>query len=560
MPDAERRRLLTALCDALAATASGDFEAVADWATEAGHVLRASVAAERAAEKAEAVLAFDRAARLYERSLQGRPAEDVARLQRRRAAALAGAGRGKQSAAIYLGLASTAATREEAVPLRLKAAEQLLYSGHVDAGIAVLSEVLAALGEPLPKSEELTKAGAVVSRVRVELHGLQWKVKPKEEWESAALLRTDAYWAAAKGFSLVDPVRGARFQLTHFRHALDCGDPYRIARALALEAGFHALMGQGHADDCRRCLELLAQVLKDHPNDHAEGLSAMMAGCAELGTGRLRESARHFEYAVRLFEEKCPDMTWEISSSMQYLAYALQNTGDYEQVRQRMDEVREWARARGDTYALTNFRVRVGGVVRLMEDNPHGALNEIGAALQGFSKSGYFAQHLWGYLAEIAALLYQGRVAEAVAREKAEWPKIRDSGMLRIQLTRVLVGYVRGQVTLLDPLLPSVETTKLARLLEGEGLGWASGLARLLHGGAAARDGQTAKALEHLDEGARLLDEAGAATHAVAARRAAGQLRGALVQSDEADEWLRSRGVKKPELFARAFFSLPLSA
>jgi len=553
IPEDEQKRLLAALADALATSPKADFESVADWAAGAGQVLRASVALEHAAEGAEKVLAFERAAKLYERALSGRPAEEVARLQKRRAAALASSGHGKQAAAIYLQLASTS-ERTEALALRQLAAEQLLYCGHVDAGVAVMSEVLAALGEPMPRTQTLQRVWAVVSRMRVELHGLKFDIKPREAWESAALQRTDAYWAAAKGFSLVDPVRGTTFQFTHFRHALDCGDPYRIARALALEAGFHALMGVRHQKACHQALTLLAGVLRDHPNDHAEGLSELMAGSAALGLGRFTEARRHFEYAVGIFEEKCPGMTWEISSSLQYLAYALTNLGEYEQVVGWMNEVREWAQARGDTYALTNFRVRVGPMVRLMLDDAGAAKNEIGAALQEFSRAGYYTQHLWGYFGTIAALLYEGRDAEAVEREQAEWPKIRGSGMMRIQFTRVLVGYVRGQLTALNPAAPVTAITRLARLLEGEGIPWANGLARLLHAAAAVRGGQVALALEHLDEGARLLEETGARTHAVAARRAAAELRGL---PGDADGWLTSRGVRRPDRFARAFFALP---
>ncbi len=553
IPDDERKRLLIALADALATSSKADFESVADWAEEAGQALRASLALERAAEGAEKVLAFDRAAKLYERAIAGRPVADVEGLQKRRAAALASAGHGKQSAAIYLQLASTA-QRPDALALRQLAAEQLLYCGHVDAGIAVMSEVLAALGEPMPKNETLQRAWAVVARMRVELHGLKFQVKPREAWDPAALQRTDAYWAAAKGFSLVDPVRGTTFQFTHFRYALDCGDPYRIARALALEAGFHALMGIRHQAACHQALKLLAGVLKDHPNDHAEGLSELMAGSTELGIGRFGEARAHFEYAVGIFEEKCPGMTWEISSALQYLAYALTNLGEYERVTGWMNEVREWAHARGDTYALTNFRVRVGPMVKLMGDDPAGARNEIGAALQEFSGAGYYTQHLWGHLGTTAALLYEGRDAEAAEREQAEWPKIRGSGMMRIQFTRVLVGYQRGLVTALTPRAPNTAVTRLARLLEGEGIAWATGLARLLHGAAAVRGGQVALALEHLDEGAKLLESTGALTHAVAARRAAAELRGL---PGDADAWLSSRGVRRPDRFARAFFALP---
>jgi hypothetical protein len=53
----------------------------------------------------------------------------------------------------------------------------------------------------------------------------------------------------------------------------------------------------------------------------------------------------------------------------------------------------------------------------------------------------------------------------------------------------------------------------------------------------------------------RLLEQVGDLTHAMAARRAASELRGAL--SEEADAWFKKRGVKRPDRFAAAFFALP---
>jgi len=64
------KRLLMTLADALSATARGDFEAVADWALEAGDVLRSSLAAERA-ETRRATCSRSTRARLYERAMAG---------------------------------------------------------------------------------------------------------------------------------------------------------------------------------------------------------------------------------------------------------------------------------------------------------------------------------------------------------------------------------------------------------------------------------------------------------------------------------------------------------
>ena len=60
---------------------------------------------------------------------------------------------------------------------------------------------------------------------------------------SAAGLSETTCWSAATGLALVDPLRGANFQTRHLLLALQAGEPYRVARALALEVGYTAVAG-----------------------------------------------------------------------------------------------------------------------------------------------------------------------------------------------------------------------------------------------------------------------------------------------------------------------------
>src|SRR6185312_9219688 len=90
--------------------------------------------ARRAAELAAEKLAFDRAAALYELALGLVSAESRQPLVVRYAEALASAGRGVEAGRAFR-QAADGETGDEAVRLRIRAAQQFLRSGHVDDGV-----------------------------------------------------------------------------------------------------------------------------------------------------------------------------------------------------------------------------------------------------------------------------------------------------------------------------------------------------------------------------------------------------------------------------------------
>ena len=62
------------------------------------------------------------------------------------------------------------------------------------------------------------------------------------------MARIDATWSVAVALGTVDTVRGADFQTRNLILALKAGEPYRIARALTMEAAYVATAGgPGHA-------------------------------------------------------------------------------------------------------------------------------------------------------------------------------------------------------------------------------------------------------------------------------------------------------------------------
>jgi hypothetical protein len=560
-----RKQMLFQLASALESSGRADPETLADWWAQAGDSERAWRAATAAAEHATTVLAFERAVRLYETAIAAAPAAQQSKLQQARADALAGAGRGKEAADAYLQLAraevaSTRASADErkaserrSLELRQRAAEQLLTSGRLDEGIAVLDGVMGELGEKPPSSPMMAKASAVYARLKVRMRGLKFNLRAEKDVDLELLARVDAYWAAAKGFSIVDPVRGIAYQFTHLRLALDSGEPYRVARALALEAGYHALQGASNQVQCRETLTRLRELLTEHPNAHGEGLAALMAGCEAIGTGRFAEGRVLHERAASIFREKCPGMTWELTSSLQYLVMSLGYLGEFAEVRRLVREVCESAAARNDVYAMTNFRVRAMPLVHLMDDAPDLVDREVTDALVHFSRGGYFIQHFWGLHGRVLSALYRGGGAQGRLTFDSDSRAVKESGLMRIQIVRVLWLWLDG-VTALAADHPEV-ARKTVKLLEAEGLAWSQGLASLLWAALAHRDGESARAQSLLSTGANQLEALGVGMYAAAARR---WLAGLAPEAERkeaieaADLWFSQRGVKRPAAFAMA--------
>ena len=69
---------------------------------------------------------------------------------------------------------------DDALELKRRAAEQLLLSGHIDDGKALLGEVLRAVGLSLPRSPRAALVSLVWERARLKLRGLGFRERKDE--------------------------------------------------------------------------------------------------------------------------------------------------------------------------------------------------------------------------------------------------------------------------------------------------------------------------------------------------------------------------------------------
>ena len=199
------------------------------------------------------------------------------RLRAALAEALANAGRGAEAAREYLA-ACEGATVAEALELRRRAAMQFLISGHIDQGLDALRDVLAAIGMTLPRTPRRALASLLWRRALLRLRGLGFRPRDTSEVAAADLTRIDVCWSAGVGLSNVDWIRGADFQARGLLLALRAGEPYRVARALAVEAAQAATAGRPARRRTARLLDRAESLARGSGRPYALGMVALARG------------------------------------------------------------------------------------------------------------------------------------------------------------------------------------------------------------------------------------------------------------------------------------------
>jgi hypothetical protein len=543
---------------ALESTRQADPESLAVHWREAGELSKAADYATRAADKATRALAFDRAAQLYQLCLDlaSSSVPQTRQLRVRLGDALANAGRGAEAAHAYL-LAAGESDAIDAIDLRRRAAEQLLRSGHVDEGLKVLRDVLNSVGMKLAPTPLRALNSLVLRRAQIRLRGLRFRLRQRSQISPDELTRIDICWSAAAGLGMIDTIRGADFQTLNLLLALRAGEPYRIARAFAMEAAFSSTAGTKGGDRSEKLLLEARHLAEQIDDPHAIGLVMLVEGVASFQLGRWRRARDLITRAEAIFRERCTGVAWELASGHVFRLGALYYLGEYAELAQSVPALILEAEARGDLYATTNLRLTHMNAAWLVGDDAAGARREAALAMQRWSARGYLAQHYYNLFAETNTDLYSGDGEAAWQRICREWPALKHSLFLRVQVVRVEALHLRARAALgaaehdgpeREELLREAEED--ARQLEREEQPSASALATLVRAGVASGRGQEALALHLLVEAARALEACDMRSFAAAARYRAGRILGGdegRGRVDEALTWLRSERVKKAE-------------
>ena len=558
---------------ALALEASGraDPEALAFHFHEAGDFEHEAHFVIQAASQASDALAFDRAARLYRAALD---LEDHAPLPRRELLvklgdALANAGRGAEAAHAYLD-AAPGAQAAESLELRRRAAEQQLISGRIDDGLETVRQVLASIGMRMPESRTGILLSLLWRRLRLRLRGLSYTERDPSQLSPDQLIRIDTCRSVAIGLSNVYPIRGMDFATRHLLLALAAGEPYRVARGLAIEAGFSAVDGTRTrartAGLIQEALTLAERV--DEPS--ALALAHLAAATAAYLEGDGARACESFDRAEEILRTRCTGVTWEVDTLQIYKFRLLVFLGQLDTLFEQVPAAIKDNMERGDIYAESGLRSHVVWLLRLAAGRPEEALEEIRLARERWSQHGFHVNHFLQLVGRVEISLYRGD-GDAWPHLEAAWPELVRSQLLRVQVTRSEALHLRCRAALAAlcssespaagvPAAGASEGRKLRgvatrtlRRLEKQVHPWAKPFARLIRAGLASLDGKRSEALDHLVAAAAGFDALRMALYAAAARRRRGQLLGAPDGTrfiDDADAWMRGQGIERPDRFA----------
>jgi hypothetical protein len=145
-------------------------------------------------------------------------------------------------------------------------------------------------------------------------------------------------------------VTAAAFQARNLLLSLRAGEPYRVVRALALEAISCALEGTRRQ---QRVTALLAAGAADRDEDagaHALGMVALADGIAALSCGRWQEGEAALSSAETTFRTGCVGVIWELATLHHFRVWTFAFRGAYAEMMSYGHRVLDESRQRNDLY------------------------------------------------------------------------------------------------------------------------------------------------------------------------------------------------------------------
>jgi eukaryotic-like serine/threonine-protein kinase len=470
-----------------------------------------------AADAAADAMAFDRAAEYYRQALNlQRPAgAESAALRAKRGRALANAGRGWEAAEEYRA-AREGADEATALELERLAGYQYCISGHVEEGRLALGEALVRVGETMPATPRQAIWPLVRDRARLRLRGTIASERDPARVSPLAMARIDAVWSVATGLSQIDLVTAAAFQARNLLLSLRAGEPYRVVRALALEAISCALEGTRRHQRVTALLTAARQIATRMQEPHALGMVALADGIAALSCGRWHEGEAALSSAETTFRTGCVGVIWELATLHHFRVWTLAFRGAYAEMMSYGHRVLDESRERNDLYTPATIGMFVEPIGRLLADDPDGSRHALEEVARRWTHRGLSLQRVMEHMQSTFIDLYAGDGKRAWDRVNQWWPELRAAHLLRLEQMRIQMFHIRANCAIQaalatgsDRLLESAR--KDAHRIARERAPWAEPEAKTIlaalaarrgdRSGAAVLLGQAADRLEALDRG-----------------------------------------------------------
>lgn len=500
-----------ALSRALLQTGGHDPEAIALHLSAAGDRTTAAHYALLAASSAFDALAFDRAARLYKHALE-LSADDPDLRRRRRLFArlgdsLVGAGRSAEASDAYIA-AVNAAKDVEGDELRTRAAQQMLQAGRMREGLDALQGLLRSRNQRFASTSAGSVASFLYSRARLKLRGIDFEERGATWISPERLSEVDLLWSVSCSLVMVDMTRGADLQTRHLLAALDAGEPYRVARALAIEGWFEQSMLPLPTARTAQIFSQARLLAERCVQPHAQAVVSLGEGAAANSVCRFEEAFRKCEESERILRERCRAVTWELDTAQFISGLSLLFMGRFDEVCRRAPFQLREAKERGDRYAESLTRLTSSFWPALFQGEFQSVVDDLDAAVRSWDAVGFTTQSFMKFVSLANVYLYAAPDrAHAVLSQ--EFKRLDTNTISRVPMLRVLATFYLAQSELAaaahgqgDVKRLRAQAARRADKLAREAFPAAAPYAAHLRGCLAACAGDTALAISELHEAA----------------------------------------------------------
>ena len=489
-----RRRRHFSLALAFETAATVDPAAIAIHCREAGDYDRAGRYALAAGNQASNALAFDRAIQFFQLALDcgSWDADEAVAVRRKLAVALANAGRGAQAADVYLTVADAAGA--DGPELKRLAAEQLLRSGHLNQGLAVLEGVAAELGIWLAPKRWQTALSIVWHRTLSAFYVRRFRDNEPRDIAPHDAIILDMYWSFLIGLALLDPIRAMDFHARHLLRAARAGDRRRFALSLAIDAAGRALTGKAGRPVVDALISRARGLCAAEEHPETLGLIATMEAMCACMAQDWRRGFRLSQDARRFLAERCTGVAWERATASELYSTAAFQLGEWhamaEQARRPTTDTDD-ARSRGDVHAMV-ASIPGGTIPFLTSDQPLLAEAFVRDTISTLPKDRFLMPHLWALNLQVYIAIYQGDGARAWRLVNTEWPVVTRSLFLRLPYVAVVAFDCRARAAIAAAATAGGDAEllkaalRVAQTLSSMHSGWADAIALLIRGGVAS--------------------------------------------------------------------------
>ncbi len=565
-----RREYHEALAQALEGSGYEDAEAIAEHFHSAGRPADACRLTRIAANQALSALAFDRAARLYQRVLDWSeggsldPADRV-QLERARGDALVNCGRGIEGARAYQ-RALIGVPPDKALELRIISAAHLMKGGDLAEGVKELGELLHENRLPLPQGRGAAIARLLLERARLRIRGLEPRTGYTPSSDDTA--RLEVCWAAATGFGLIDPISTEVFCTIYLRLALDAPSPRSLAIAFGSYASRLAYVDDGEQTEARALLRRAHKFAAEDPSPYVEAFLAYVEALIEVLSGNWSAASTLASRAIEIFRTRCSGAAWETTNARSALFSARAALGEWRANADESPILLRDADERGDRFSAVSLRLMTSfHTTYLINDEPDLGESAIGEIAALWPRQKVDLAKIYALESLVDLDLYRGWHEQAWQRVQAAWTDVSRTGMLRITLVRAIITEVRARAALAmaaKAQSPASKDEFLAiaeaigdDLVRHQGAAYVRGLGFAILAGVAGVRG------DESDERKRLLE---AATHlekgqmipwlSVVRLRIAQLSTGEDARSFHASgmSWMNSQNIRKTECLVRMLF------